>query len=41
MGIRHSLENITEPVEQQNRTPDPAAPSDLVLLLGTNRMRPG
>ena len=31
----------TEPAEPPNRTPDPAAPSDLVLLLGTNRMRPG
>ena len=30
----------TEPAEPPNRTPDPAAPSDLVLLLGTNRMRP-
>ena len=31
----------TEPAEPPNRTADPAAPSDLVLLLGTNRMRPG
>ena len=31
----------TEPAEPPNRTPDPAAPSDLLLLLGTNRMRPG
>ena len=31
----------TEPAEPPNRTPDPAAPSDLVLRLGTNRMRPG
>ena len=31
----------TEPAEPPNRTPDPTAPSDLVLLLGTNRMRPG
>ena len=31
----------TEPAEPPNRTPDPAAPFDLVLLLGTNRMRPG
>ena len=30
----------TEPAEPPNRTPDPAAPSDLVLLLGTNRMNP-
>ena len=30
----------TEPAELQNQTPDPAAPSDLVLLLGTNRTPP-
>ena len=31
----------TEPAEPHNRTPDSAAPSDLVLLLETNRTRPG